>query len=151
MPARAYPAAPVLAVAGVIVRDARVLLIQRGQPPAAGLWTLPGGAVEAGEPVRAALIREVREETGLSVTPGPLVEIFEFLERDPAGAVQFHYVILDFLAYCPRADTALAASDAAALAWVGWDRLADYPTTAGLAPVLEKARRLAAASPPAEI
>lgn len=144
VPRRAYPDAPLLAVAAILVRDGKVLLVQRGHPPAEGLWTLPGGGVETGESVRAALIREVREETGLSVTPGPLVEIFEVIEPDPAGRVKYHFVILDFLAQCPLAHQPCPASDAAALAWVEWDQLASYQTTAGLAPVLAKARKILA-------
>ncbi|MGH9535145.1 MAG: NUDIX hydrolase [Terriglobales bacterium] len=140
---RAYPAAPRLAVGAIIPRADRVLLIQRGQAPAAGLWTLPGGGVEVGETVRAALVREVWEETGLAVTPGPLVEIFEVLEHDAAGGLRYHFVILDFLAECSESAPARAASDAVACAWVRWDEVGGYPLTTGLAGVLAKARGLA--------
>lgn len=129
-------------MAAVIVRAGRVLLVQRGHPPAEGLWTLPGGGVEAGEAVGAALVREVREETGLTITPGPLVEIFEVIERDAAGGVQYHFVILDYLAESSGMDAGQAATDAAGLAWVEWDRVDEYPVTPGLGGVLAKARAM---------
>ncbi len=142
MPDRTDSPAPVLAVGAIIPRGNRVLLIRRGKEPSAGLWTLPGGRVEPGETVRAALVREAREETGLTVTPGPLVEIFEIIQREPKGGLQYHFVILDFLAQAAAAAEAQAGSDAAALAWVAWDEVGAYATTAGLPGVLAKARTL---------
>lgn len=142
MPGRADSPTPVLAVGAIIPRGDRVLLIRRGKEPSAGLWTLPGGRVEPGETVRAALVREAREETGLSVAPGPLVEIFEVIQREPKGGLQYHFVILDFLAHAPATAEARAGSDAAALAWVAWDEAGAYATTAGLQGVLAKARAL---------
>jgi ADP-ribose pyrophosphatase YjhB (NUDIX family) len=57
---------------GAVVHDAagRLLLIQRGHDPHRGLWSLPGGRIEAGESPEQAVVREVREETGLDVVPG---------------------------------------------------------------------------------
>lgn len=143
-PRREYPSAPLLGVGIVVADGARVLLIQRGNEPMRGLWTLPGGLVDTGEPVREAARREAREETGLEVEVGDLVEVVDSIQRDAAGRARFHFVILDFLARCPDAANARAASDANALAWIGWDDLAGYPTTPGLGPVLAKARRLLA-------
>jgi mutator protein MutT len=87
----------VLSAAGVVVDDGgRVLLIRRGKAPDLGEWSIPGGAVELGESLDEALRREIREETGLEVAVGPLLEIFERVERDVAGAIQFHYVVVDY-------------------------------------------------------
>ncbi len=106
------PSRPVLGAAAVIIHDGRVVLIRRGQPPDAGEWSIPGGAVELGESVEAALRREVREETGLEVAVGELLEIYERVERDADGAVRFHFVVLDYR--CATVGGTLAAGDDAA-------------------------------------
>jgi 8-oxo-dGTP diphosphatase len=92
----ARPVRPVLSVAAVVVHDGRVLLIRRAKAPDAGEWSIPGGAVELGESLEDALRREIREETGLDVAVGRLLEIYERVERDDAGAIQFHYVVVDY-------------------------------------------------------
>jgi ADP-ribose pyrophosphatase YjhB (NUDIX family) len=94
----ARPARPVLAVAGVVVDAGRVLLIRRAKAPDAGEWSIPGGAVELGESLDAALRREIQEETGLEIAVGELLEVFERVERDADGAVRFHFVVLDYRA-----------------------------------------------------
>jgi ADP-ribose pyrophosphatase YjhB (NUDIX family) len=91
------PARPVLGAAAVVIHDGRVVLIRRGKAPSAGEWSIPGGAVELGEPVEAALRREVREETGLDIAVGRFLEVFERVERDDDG-VRFHFVVLDYAA-----------------------------------------------------
>ena len=135
-------ARPTVAV-GAIVFDARgrVLLVKRGKPPAQGLWTVPGGRVELGETLTAAVEREVREETGVEVTCGALVEVVERITTE--GDATWHYVILDYLAHAvPRA--ALAHGDDAADArWFAIDELDAAPLTDGLLPVIDKARRAA--------
>ena len=92
------PARPVLGAAAVVMYDGRVVLIRRGKAPSAGEWSIPGGAVELGESVEAALRREVREETGLDIAVGRFLEVFERVERDDDGAVRFHFVVLDYAA-----------------------------------------------------
>jgi len=120
------PPAPVVAVGAVAVVDGRVLLIRRGQPPEAGLWSIPGGRVEPGEPLTDAVRREVAEETGLAVTCGRLVG---WAERIGSGS---HYVILDF-AVTVDGGTLRAGSDAAAACWQPLDRLDERPLVSGLA------------------
>ena len=83
---------------GAVVFDADcVLLVRRSKAPLAGEWSLPGGAVELGETLEEAVVREVAEETGLRVIPLPVVKAFDHIERDAEGRVQFHYVLVDFL------------------------------------------------------
>ena len=92
------PARPVLGAAAVVIHDGRLVLIRRGKAPSAGEWSIPGGAVELGESVEAALRREVREETGLEIAVGRFLEVFERVERDDDGVVRFHFVVLDYAA-----------------------------------------------------
>lgn len=121
---REFPEAPLVGVGAVIVSEGRVLLVQRGTEPLRGHWSIPGGLVEVGESLNAAVIREAREETGLIVEPVELVELLERIYRDegPAegrddGRVRYHYVIADYL--CRVAGgTLAAASDADAVRWV---------------------------------
>jgi ADP-ribose pyrophosphatase YjhB (NUDIX family) len=111
------PARPVLGAAAVVVHDGRVLLIRRGQAPDAGEWSIPGGAVDLGESVDAALRREVREETGLEIAVGAFLEIYERVERDADGGVRFHFVVLDYAAALVGG-TLQAGDDAVDAAWV---------------------------------
>jgi 8-oxo-dGTP diphosphatase len=95
---RTYPATPILAVSAAIIRDGKVLIVRRARPPAAGLYTLPGGGVEVGETLVEAVVREVREETALAVEPVALAGYREAIARDGDGRVEMHFVILPFAA-----------------------------------------------------
>ena len=124
------PAAPVVGVGGVLVRQGRVLLIRRGKEPLYGRWVVPGGTVELGEPLDEALVRELREETGLEVEPLELITVFDRIQRD-GGRVLYHYVIVDYLCRWISGE-ARAASDALEVAWAAPDELDrfDLPTKA---------------------
>ena len=139
---RKYPDRPIVAVGAVILDGDRVLLIQRGQEPLKGEWSLPGGAVEIGETLEAAVAREVREETSLDVVVGPVVEVLDSIRRDPSGRAEYHYVIVDY-ACLVRGGTPTAAvrgTDAADVRWVPVDELAQYRVAATAIAVIGKAR-----------
>ena len=128
---RKYPDRPIVAVGAVILDGDRVLLIQRGHEPLKGEWSLPGGAVEVGETLEAALVREVREETSLDVTVGPVVEVLDSIRRDAGGRAEYHYVIIDY-ACRVRGGTPTAAArgtDAADVRWVPLAELERYGVT----------------------
>ena len=93
---RRYPSRPFVGVGAVVVDDGHVLLIRRGQPPLAGEWSLPGGAVEVGETLASALQRELFEETGLVVEVGHLLDVFDRIHLDADGRVEYHYVLADY-------------------------------------------------------
>lgn len=113
---REYPAAPLVGVGAVVVKDGRVLLARRGNPPMKGYWTLPGGVLELGETLLDGVRREVREETGLEVEPVELVELLDRIHKN-GDRIQFHYVIADYL--CRVTGGVLrAASDVEAVRWV---------------------------------
>jgi 8-oxo-dGTP diphosphatase len=139
---RSYPDRPIVAVGAVVIDGDRVLLVQRGQEPLKGEWSLPGGAVEIGETLADALVREVREETALDVVVGPVVEVLDSIRRDPAGRAEYHYIIIDY-ACRVRGGTPMAPScgtDAADVRWVAFDALADYRITTTASAVIQKAR-----------
>lgn len=122
---REYPASPLIGVGAVIWRADRVLLIRRGKPPRENEWSLPGGRQELGETVAEAARREAREETGLEITVRDVVAVVDLIDRDADGRVQFHYTLIDVLAEWQSGE-AVAADDAAEVAWVALDELPRY-------------------------
>ena len=97
-PEGSFPQRPVIAVGAVVIRDGRVLLVRRGQPPSENLWAIPGGKVLLGETLQRAAEREIREETGLVIRALEPVYTFDHLEKDERGRIRFHYVIVDLRA-----------------------------------------------------
>ena len=117
---------PIVGVGAVIWNaQHQIVLIRRGQEPRLGEWSIPGGKLEWGEGLREALIREVQEETGLTVEIENLIDVVDSITKDAAGAVLRHYVLIDFTAR--HVTGALeAASDAAEARWVPYDRIGEY-------------------------
>jgi len=94
---RRYPDQPLVGVGAVIFRGEEVLLVRRGQEPDQGDWSLPGGLVELGERLTAAIHREIAEETGLRVRILGIAAVLERLFPDAAGKIAYHYVLIDYL------------------------------------------------------
>jgi len=135
---RSYPSRPVLAVSAAIIRDGKVLIVRRARPPALGVFTLPGGGVEAGETLHEAIIREVREETGLTIEPLGLAGYREVIGRDRDGKVERHFVILPFAARWVAGDVALN-EELAEAQWLLPADLDGLKTTEGLAEIVRAA------------
>ena len=87
-----------MGVGAVVFRDDRILLIKRGKPPRMGDWSLPGGMQEIGETVFEAAAREVREETGVTISDIALIDVVDSITRDDDARVQFHYTLVDVVA-----------------------------------------------------
>jgi ADP-ribose pyrophosphatase YjhB (NUDIX family) len=136
--AREYPEHPIVGVAAIVLRAGQVLLVQRGHEPAKGLWGLPGGMLELGETLAEGVRREVREECGVEVELGPLVGVFEPMQRDEAGRLRYHYVVLDYLASYVSGEPQ-AADDADAARWVALDALERLPMLAETRAMIRKA------------
>lgn len=113
---REFPETPLVGVGAVVVDAGRVLLVRRGKEPLKGQWSLPGGMLELGEALTDGVVREVREETGLTVETVELVELLDRIHRED-GRVRFHYVIADYLCRVVGGELK-AASDADAVRWV---------------------------------
>jgi 8-oxo-dGTP diphosphatase len=129
-------------VSAGIVRDERILLVRRATPPAQGLFTFPGGVVEAGETLNAALQREVREETALMIAPIGLAGTREMIVRDAEGKVERHFVILAFAARWVSGEPVLN-HELAEARWVELSEVAALGTTEGLYEIAAAAARLA--------
>jgi ADP-ribose pyrophosphatase YjhB (NUDIX family) len=130
----------VLGVGALIIQNGRILLVERGNAPLAGYWSLPGGGVETGEQLDEAIRREVREETGLEVEDLDMLEIFERIMRDAEGRVEYHYVLIDYLCR-PAGGVLCAATDANRCEWFGENEIGALKITAGTPAVIAKAFR----------
>ena len=139
--AREYPQAPVAAVGAVVIHDGAVLLVKRAFPPRQGEWSLPGGQLELGESLAEGVRREVREETGIEVEVGAVVEVFDRVHRDDAGRIRYHFVIVDFLCH-PRGGALAAGDDAADARWVPRAEVAALGVNAYAVEVIERGFRL---------
>lgn len=126
--ARSYPEHPHPSCHALLYHNGSVLLIQRGREPFTGFWGLPGGGVELGETVEEALVREIREETGLEARVERFLYYQDAIARDQNGRVQFHYVIFFFLA-AVTGGSLRAGDDAANAAWFPVTELAGLQLT----------------------
>jgi ADP-ribose pyrophosphatase YjhB (NUDIX family) len=135
---RVYPSRPFLAVSAAIIRDGKVLIVRRARPPAHGLYTLPGGVVELGESTHEAVIREVREETGLLIEPVTLAGHRDVIARDQTGRIERHFVILCFAARW-RSGEPVLNDELSEAEWRTPSELADLRTTDGLADMVNAA------------
>ncbi|MGC9103235.1 MAG: NUDIX hydrolase [Candidatus Methanodesulfokora sp.] len=113
---REYPRLPVVAVGIVLLREGKILLAKRRNPPGAGLWSIPGGVVEEGEKLEEAVIREAKEELGIDVRPAYPIWVSEVVDRDELGRIRYHYVIIDYLCDV-LSGTPSAGSDVSEVGW----------------------------------
>jgi ADP-ribose pyrophosphatase YjhB (NUDIX family) len=135
---RAYPDRPYLAVSAAIIRDGRVLVARRARGPALGVWTMPGGVVEAGETLTEALVREIEEETALTVEPVALAGHREVVVRDGDRKVSRHFVILCFASRLVGGELKLN-EELAEARWLRPEELGGLNTTEGLGEIVAAA------------
>ena len=133
---REYSDAPIVTVGLIVRKGDHALIIRRGKEPSKGRWTVPGGAVELGEPLREAGQREIREECGIETKAHGVADVLENIVRDSDGRVRYHYVIIDFLADYVAGDLR-PASDVDDARWVSKEELSQFDIT-------ERARQLLA-------
>jgi len=133
--ARAYPKRPFLAVSAAIIRQDRVLVVRRAKPPSGGLYTLPGGVVEAGESLQAALKREVMEETAVTIEPVAFADYREIIVRDADDGVVRHFVVMAFACRWVSGEPVLN-EELAEARWMEPAEIAGLKTTDGLAEIV---------------
>jgi 8-oxo-dGTP diphosphatase len=125
---------PELCAGAVALNDGDLLMIRRGHGPAAGEWSVPGGRVEHGELLAEAVVREVREETGLECVCGPLIGWVERVDDDGPT----HFVILDFEVTVLDHTVPQAGDDAVEARWVPLGEVTDLRLVDGLAEFLHE-------------
>jgi 8-oxo-dGTP diphosphatase len=126
---RLYPDQPVVGIGAVIIKEGEIALIKRGNEPSKGKWTIPGGLVELGENLEAAIIRETKEEVCLDVENPQLIDVVDNIDLDEQGKVKYHYIIIDYLVHV-KSGNIQAASDAEELRWVPFVEVESYNLTA---------------------
>ena len=126
---RLYPDQPIVGIGAVIIQNGKIALIKRGNEPSRGKWTIPGGLVELGESLEAAVVRETKEETCLDIENPTLIDVVDNVDLDEHGKVKYHYVIIDYLVHV-KVGTIQAASDAEELRMVPFDEVEEYNLTA---------------------
>jgi len=123
-----YPNRPIVGVGAILIHEGRILLEKRKNAPGKGKWSVPGGLVELGESIEQAVIREVKEETGLKVEEPRLIDVVDDVSLDEKGAVKYHFVIVDYVINVVRG-VPKAASDAEDLKWVPFSEVEEYDLT----------------------
>jgi 8-oxo-dGTP diphosphatase len=135
---RAYPKHPLLAASLAVIREGRILLATRTKPPAQGLFSLPGGLVEAGETLEQAALRELEEEVGVTASIVGFNDHVEVIDRDEDGQVARHFVIASFVASWVSGQGA-PGSEAGRVIWARPDEIDELPTTLGLSRIAARA------------
>ncbi|EME31774.1 NUDIX hydrolase isoform 2 [Galdieria sulphuraria] len=117
-----------------------ILLVERGQEPGKGMWSFPGGKLEFGETLSEAFLREVKEETGLKPTIGPIFGVFDSFFSNREGKLEYHFVIIDAIGFVPSDAKPVPADDVHDARWFKVDRALKLENcTNGLTQAIERA------------
>lgn len=145
-PSDTRPPWPRAAVSTAVFREGHVLLIERGKGAMRGLWSLPGGHVEPGEPVREAARREVLEETGVVIDLRGIADVHDVIMRAADGTLRAHYILSVFYGDWLSGEP-VAQSDAAGARFVALNDVSRYNLTDGVAGIIARAARRQASLP----
>ena len=121
--ARSFPPFPRVGVGVLVLHQDKVLLVKRGQEPAKGEWSVPGGLVELGETVEETAHRELLEECNITVNLKKQLDVFEFIEKDDNDSTKYHFIVIEFLADY-KGGALHAMSDIDDAKWVAYDDVA---------------------------
>lgn len=137
---REYPARPILSVGAIIRKGAKVLIVRRGVEPGKGKWSVPGGAVELGETVQEAVIREAYEESNLRIKPNRMVGYYDYIGADANSRIKYHYVIVYWLCEYLQGEAG-PSSDVVETKWAEFHELENYDVTKGTLKMLRTVQR----------
>jgi ADP-ribose pyrophosphatase YjhB (NUDIX family) len=137
---RRYPDRPIVGVLAVVVRDDRVLVVRRANPPMPGRWGFPGGVLELGETVAQGAMRELAEETGVEAEAGGPLTVIDTIDRDEEGRVRYHYTLVAMIGHWQSGE-GVAGDDADEVAWLTRAEIIDrnLPTAPALLPLIDLA------------
>ena len=138
---RLYPDRPILAASVAVFRDGKVLLGARANPPAAHVFSLPGGVVEIGERLEDGALRELFEETGVRARIIGFAGHTQVIEKDADDKVRRHFVVASFAAHWISGEGTPSA-EAPQLLWADPQNLGDLPVTPNLQNILAQAAKL---------
>ncbi len=134
---REYPKRPIVGAGALILRDSKLLLVKRGAHPGYGKWSVPGGLVELGEKVQDAMVREVKEEVGFDVEMVKLTDVADTITLDGDGRVQYHFVVVNFVARIVGGELK-TATDILEARWVPVDKVEKVSLTNSFRAFFEK-------------
>jgi 8-oxo-dGTP diphosphatase len=137
MESRRYPKFPIPGVGAIVVSQRGILLVRRDKEPGKGLWSIPGGGVEIGETVKEAIIREVKEESGIDIDPLHEIGYADIIMNDNDGNIEFQYILIHFLARALNLDTKPETPEAE----VAWFMLDELPRSQIPQPIIELIRK----------
>jgi 8-oxo-dGTP diphosphatase len=137
---RRYPPCPLIGVGVLVFDNDRVLLVKREQEPGKGRWSIPGGLLEVGEPLKEGARRETKEETGIDVDVDDLLDVIDNIVADEQDKVSYHYGLIDYLGH-RIGGTLVPGTDVKEARWATLEELDALSTTRTLQRLVQKARR----------
>lgn len=138
---RRYPIHPLVGVGVVIIRNGKILLVKRKKDPGKGLWSIPGGLVRLGEKLEDAAKREVKEETGLTISIVRLIDVVDVIHEDQDGRIEYHYVLVDYLGEVANG-VLRPGSDVDEVRWFKLEEIHEVQVTPSFAKLFNKLRSL---------
>ena len=138
--ARRYPERPIVGVLAVVIREDRVLVVRRANPPMSGRWGFPGGVLELGETVAQGAMRELAEETGVTAEAAGPLTVIDTIDRDKEGRVRYHYTLVAVIGTWQSGE-GVAGDDADEVAWLTRGEIVEQglPTAPALLPLIDLA------------
>jgi ADP-ribose pyrophosphatase YjhB (NUDIX family) len=137
---REYPTQPLTGVSVLITNKGKVLLVKRRNEPGKNLWSIPGGLIELGEPIKKAVKREAEEEAGLKIKIKKLLDVIDVIIKNSSNKIRFHYVLIVFLAY-PIEGQLKLSNEHWEIKWISFKEAENYNLTKTCRKLLRKFKK----------